>query len=239
MRYSKDHKAETRQRIVKNASVLLREHGAAGLGVAELMKDVGLTHGGFYAHFASRDALIGEAFAHAIEQTSRRWRKQAESAPEGQRLAVIVDGYLTAEHRDDVGHGCALPSLGVDVLRGDPKTRKTFASRLEQMVDMMVEQIPGQSPEAARRDAIGALATMMGALILARTAGQTEFSDEILSAGRAAALRGEAAAQLPAKKAAAAGPRPQPKVKPQPKVRLKAKRKPAPAGTTGCAKTPA
>jgi TetR/AcrR family transcriptional repressor of nem operon len=233
MRYSKDHKAETHQRIVKNASVRLRERGAAGIGVAELMKEAGLTHGGFYAHFASRDALIGEAFAHAMEQTTRRWRKRAESAPEGQRLAAIVNGYLTAEHRDDVGHGCALPSLGVDVLRGDPKTRRTFAGKLEQMVDMMVEQIPGQSTKAARRDAIGALATMMGALILARTAGNTEFSDEILSAGRAAALRGEAAAQPSAKKAAVA----KPKVKSKSKV--KAQLKPAaPARMAGCAKTP-
>jgi TetR/AcrR family transcriptional repressor of nem operon len=236
MRYSKDHKAETHQRIVKNASVRLRERGAAGLGVAELMKEAGLTHGGFYAHFASRDALIGEAFAHAMEQTMRRWRKRAESAPEGQRLAAIVNGYLTAGHRDDVGHGCALPSLGVDVLRGDPKTRRTFAGKLEQMVDMMVEQIPGQSPKAARREAIGALATMMGALILARTAGNTEFSDEILSAGRAAALRGEAAVQPPATKTVAAKAKPKPK--PEPKSRLKTKSG-APAGAAGCAKTPA
>ncbi len=75
MRYSKDHKAETHERIVKNASVRLREGGAASIGVAELMKEAGLTHGGFYAHFESRDALVGEAFAHAMEQTVTRWRK--------------------------------------------------------------------------------------------------------------------------------------------------------------------
>jgi len=201
MRYSKDHKAETHERIVKNASVRLRERGAANLGVAELMKDAGLTHGGFYAHFSSRDALICEAFAHAMEQTTRRWRKRAESAPEGKRLATIVNGYLTPEHRDDIGNGCALPSLGAEVLRASPKTRKAFAAKLEEMIDVMVEQGSDQTPKAARREAIAALATMMGALILARSAGAGDLSDEILSAGRSAALRNEPPAKTRAKKA--------------------------------------
>src|SRR5476649_2479162 len=107
MRYSKEHKTETHARIVKNASVLLREKGADGIGVAALMKEAGLTHGGFYAHFESRDALIAEAFAHAMDQTTHKWRKRAESAADGERLAAIVNGYLTLTHRDNVGNGCA------------------------------------------------------------------------------------------------------------------------------------
>lgn len=189
MRYSKDHKAETHARIVKNASVRLRERGAASIGVAELMKEAGLTHGGFYAHFPSRDALIGEAFAHAMQQTTGRWRKRAERESEGNRLAAIVNGYLTAEHRDDVGNGCALPSLGIEVSRASPKTRKAFASKLEDMIAMLVEQFPELSPKTARREAIGVVSTMMGAMILARATGTSEFSDEILSAGRQVALR--------------------------------------------------
>ena len=204
MRYSKDHKAETHARIVKNASVRLRERGAASIGVAELMKEAGLTHGGFYAHFPSRDALIGEAFAHAMQQMTGRWRKRAERESEGERLAAIVNGYLTAEHRDDVGNGCALPSLGIEVSRASPKTRKVFASKLEDMITMVVEQLPELPTKTARREAIGVISTMMGAMILARAAGTSEFSDEILSAGRQAALRSENAAKPSAKRLKAA-----------------------------------
>ena len=200
MRYSKDHKAETHERIVKNASVRLREGGAASLGVAELMKDAGLTHGGFYAHFASRDALISEAFAHAMQQATGRWRKRAEQAPEGKRLAAIVNGYLSTEHRDDAGNGCALPSLGVEASRANPKIRKAFTNKLEEMVEVIAEQFHDLPPKAARREAIAVVSTMMGAMILARTAGTGEFSDEILSAGRYAALKAEDAAKPRAKK---------------------------------------
>lgn len=201
MRYSKDHKAETHERIVKNASVRLREGGAASIGVADLMKEAGLTHGGFYAHFASRDALIGEAFAHAMDQTVKRWRKRAEEAQEGKELASIVTRYLTSQHRDDVGNGCALPSLGAEVLRADSKTRKAIAAKLEEMIDIISEQVPAQATKAARREAIGTLATMMGSLILARMAGTGEFSEEILAAGRQSILQGEAPARSRAKKA--------------------------------------
>ena len=192
MRYSKEHKTETHARIVKNASVLLREKGADGIGVAGLMKEAGLTHGGFYAHFESRDALIGEAFAHAMDQTTRRWRKRAERASEGQRLASVVNGYLTPSHRDDIGNGCALPALGAEVLRANPKTRKAAALKLEDMIEMIAEQMPSPGSKAARRDAISTLAAMLGALVLARMAGSGDFSSEILAAGRHAALRAEA-----------------------------------------------
>ena len=203
MRYSKDHKAETHERIVKNASVRLRERGAASLGVAELMKEAGLTHGGFYAHFASRDALIGEAFAHAMDQTAKRWRKRAEQAPEGKQLSSIVNGYLTAQHRDDVGNGCALPSLGAEVHRASSKTRKAVAAKLEEMIDVISEQMPAQTAKAARREAIATLSTMMGTMILARMAGTGEFSDEVLAAGRQGALRVENSPNPRVKKAKA------------------------------------
>lgn len=189
MRYSKEHKTETHARIVRNASVLLREKGADGIGVAGLMKEAGLTHGGFYAHFDSRDALIGEAFAHAMEQTTRRWRKRAEQAPEGQKLASVVNGYLTPSHRDDIGNGCALPALGAEVLRANPKTRKAAALKLEEMIGMISEQMPSPGSKAARRDAIATLATMLGSLMLARMARTGAFSSEILDAGRSAAVR--------------------------------------------------
>lgn len=188
MRYSREHKVETHARIVKKASVRLREKGAHGIGVADLMKDAGLTHGGFYAHFDSREALVIEAFADAMDRSTERWRKLAEQTPPDKRLATIVASYLTPLHRDDPGHGCAVPALGAEIARESPKTRKAFAAKLEQMIDMLAEQMPELPPKAARKQAMAAVATMVGTLVLARIAGNGDFSEEILAAGRAAVL---------------------------------------------------
>jgi TetR/AcrR family transcriptional regulator, transcriptional repressor for nem operon len=197
MRYSREHKLETHERIVKRASVRLREKGAHGIGVADLMKDAGLTHGGFYAHFDSREALVIEAFAHAMDRATERWRKIGETTPPEQRLATIVDSYLSPAHRDNPGHGCAIPTLGAEIARESPKTRRAFATKLEQMIDVMADQTPDISRKAARQQAAAAIATMMGALVMARVAGTGEFSEEILAAGREAVL-GRAAAPKPA-----------------------------------------
>jgi TetR/AcrR family transcriptional regulator, transcriptional repressor for nem operon len=205
MRYSKEHKQETHARIVRKASVRLREKGAHGVGVADLMKEAGLTHGGFYAHFNSRDALVIEAFAYAMDRSTARWRKIAEATPPEHRLATIVDSYLSPTHRDDPGHGCAVPALGAEIARESPKTRKAFAAKLEQMIEMVADQIPDLPRKAARKQAASALATMMGTLVLSRVAGSGEFSDEILAAGREAVLGADAvpgAGKAAAKKAA-------------------------------------
>jgi TetR/AcrR family transcriptional regulator, transcriptional repressor for nem operon len=203
MRYSREHKLETHARIVKKASVRLRERGAHGIGVADLMKDAGLTHGGFYAHFDSREALVIEAFAYAMDRSRERWRKLAEQTPPDKRLATIVDSYLSAVHRDDPGHGCAIPSLGAEIARESPKTRKAFAAKLDQMIEMLAAQVPDTSQKASRKRALDTLATMMGTLVLARIAGNGNFSDEILAAGRAAVLDRASAPKRTAKKSSA------------------------------------
>jgi TetR/AcrR family transcriptional repressor of nem operon len=199
MRYSKEHKLETHARIVKKASVRLREKGAHGIGVADLMKDAGLTHGGFYAHFDSREALVIEAFAYAMDRSTDRWRQLARQAAPDQRLSTIVDAYLSPQHRDNPGHGCAVPALSAEIARESPKTRKAFAGKLDQMIGMMAEQFPGTAGKSTRKQAMAALATMMGTLVLARVAGNGELSEDLLSAGRDAVL-GRAAAAKPAVK---------------------------------------
>lgn len=202
MRYSREHKQETHARIVRKASVRLREKGAHGIGVADLMKEAGLTHGGFYAHFDSREALLIEAFAYAMDRSMEYWRKTAaETAPE-KRLATIVDSYLTSIHRDDPGRGCAVPTLGAEIARESPKARKAFAAKLEQMIEMLAETMIDLPPKAAHKQAAAVLATMMGTLVLSRIAGSGEFSDEILAAGREAVLSRVAQAKV-AKKARA------------------------------------
>jgi TetR/AcrR family transcriptional regulator, transcriptional repressor for nem operon len=200
MRYSREHKLETHARIVKRASVRLREKGAHGIGVADLMKDAGLTHGGFYAHFDSREALVIEAFAHAMDRSSERWRKLAEQTPPDQRMAAIVESYLTPAHRDDPGHGCAIPTLAAEIARESSKTRKAFAAKLEQMIDTLAAQIPDISCKAARKQAMAVIATMIGTLVMARVAGNGDVSEEILNAGREAVLGRAASARRVATK---------------------------------------
>jgi TetR/AcrR family transcriptional regulator, transcriptional repressor for nem operon len=202
MRYSREHKLETHARIVKRASVRLREKGAHGIGVADLMKDAGLTHGGFYAHFDSREALVIEAFSHAMDRSTERWCKVAEQTPPEQRMAAIVDAYLTPVHRDDPGHGCAIPTLGAEIARESPRTRKAFAAKLEEMIDALAAQIPDLPRKIARKQATAMIATMMGTLVMARVAGNGEFSEEILGSGREAVLGRSAPAKRAAKKAA-------------------------------------
>jgi TetR/AcrR family transcriptional regulator, transcriptional repressor for nem operon len=188
MRYSREHKQETHARIVRKASIRLREKGAHGIGVADLMKEAGLTHGGFYAHFDSRDALVVEAFAYAMDRSLEHWRKlTGEIAPE-KRLAMIIDTYLTPTHRDDPGHGCAITSLGAEIARESPKTRRAFALKMEQLIDLIADQIQEMPRKAARKQATSLLATMMGTLVLSRIAGSGELSDEVLQAGKEAAL---------------------------------------------------
>jgi TetR/AcrR family transcriptional repressor of nem operon len=203
MRYSREHKQETHARIVRKASVRLREKGAHGIGVADLMKEAGLTHGGFYAHFDSREALVIEAFTYASNRSREHWRKLAEQTPPDKRLALIVDSYLTSLHRDDPGHGCTIATLGAEITRESPKTRKAFAAEVEHMINLIADQIADVPRRAARRQAAATLATMMGTLVMARIAGNGEFSDEILAAGREAALGRAASTKGTAKKSRA------------------------------------
>jgi TetR/AcrR family transcriptional repressor of nem operon len=135
-----------------------------------------------------------------MDRSIERWRKIAAQTLPEKRLATIVESYLTPVHRDDPGHGCALPTLGAEIARENPRTRKAFAAKLEQMIEMLADQIPDVSRKAARQQAMAVIATMLGTLVLARVAGSGEFSDAILSAGRDAVLDGGAVATKPAAK---------------------------------------
>lgn len=206
MRYAKEHKQETHARIVKKASVKLRERGAHGIGVADLMKEAGLTHGGFYAHFASREALVVEAFVYAMDRSIVAWRKKTEAMPPAERFAAVVEGYLSVAHRDDPGRGCALPALAAEIGRESLRTRRAFAAKFEEMVEMLAAQISDASAEAAREQATAALATMVGTLILARVGGSGKLSDDILAAGRNALLSKAAPLKVRPKRPATKNP---------------------------------
>jgi TetR/AcrR family transcriptional repressor of nem operon len=184
MRYVENHRRQTHSRIVENASYGLRQNGAKGLSVVDLMKLAGLTHGGFYHHFDSRAALIGEAIAFAMDQTTERWEKLTNDKANGERFEALIADYLSPRHRDNPKHGCALPALATDVARSSPSEKQALASKLEKMIDVFVELLPGEAPQQARQIATGAIATMVGSIVLSRAVGAGKLSDRILDAGR-------------------------------------------------------
>ena len=184
MRYVEDHRRQTHSRIVENASYGLRQKGAEGLSVVDLMRLAGLTHGGFYNHFDSRAALVGEAIAFAMDQMTERWKKLANGKADGDRFEALVADYLSPRHRDDPKHGCALPALAADVARSGPRERRALASKLEKMIDVFSELLPDEGPQQARQIATGAIATMVGSIVLSRAVGAGKLSDGILDAGR-------------------------------------------------------
>jgi TetR/AcrR family transcriptional repressor of nem operon len=184
MRYGDNHRRRTHRRIVENASYGLRQKGAKGLSVVDLMKLAGLTHGGFYNHFDSREALVGEAIAFAMDQTTERWKKLANDKANGERFETLIADYLSPRHRDNPKHGCALPTLAVDVARSGSSEQRALASKLEKMIDVFVELLPDEPPRQARQIATGAIAAMVGSIVLSRAVGTGKLSDGILAAGR-------------------------------------------------------
>ncbi|MEH2478139.1 TetR/AcrR family transcriptional repressor of nem operon [Nitrobacteraceae bacterium AZCC 2146] len=187
MRYVKGHKEQTRNRIVEEACDALLRKGLNGVSVVDLMKLAGLTHGGFYHHFDSRDALVVEAFAFAMDRTVSRWVKLTKGMPVEEKFNVIVESYLSDRHRDNQAGGCVLPALGTDVSRSSAGVRRIFASKLEEMIELVARLFPRKSSSEARQVATGVIATMMGSVALARAAGNKMLADEILEAGRQAA----------------------------------------------------
>jgi TetR/AcrR family transcriptional repressor of nem operon len=184
MKVSREEAARNRERIVEAAARLFRERGFEGVGVAELMKDVGLTHGGFYGHFESKDDLMAQSCERALEHSLERWRKRAEASPD-EPLAAITDGYLTTRHRDDPGTGCLLAALGSDVSRQGPAVRRAVTDYLNSAFDVLTRLVPGKTRAARRRKALAAYASLIGAMVMARAVDDRALSQEILEAVRA------------------------------------------------------
>lgn len=184
MKVSRQRAAENRERIVEAAAQLFRERGFEGIGVADLMKQAGLTHGGFYGHFASKDDLIAEASARALTRSLARWRTHAARAP-ADPLSAIAGAYLARGHRDNPGAGCLLAALGPDVSRQGPAVRHAVTDFVRSAVDLLAKLLPGRSKAAARQKAIGAYATLVGAMVIARAVDDRALSQEILDAGLA------------------------------------------------------
>lgn len=186
MRYSAKETAEKHERILSEAARLFRERGFAGAGVAEIMQAAGLTHGAFYAHFPSKDALASAALTRAFEQSNAH--KQAGA---GDPKQAFLDRYLSVAHRDRPGAGCAIAALGSEVAR-DEASRAPFTEQIVQMIADMTERFgwdegggaTGRRARPARQNAIHLLSAAVGALIMARAVNDPELSEEILASVR-------------------------------------------------------
>jgi TetR/AcrR family transcriptional regulator, transcriptional repressor for nem operon len=176
MRQSREEKAKTHDRIVRIASARIREAGIESPGVAEIMQAAGLTHGGFYKHFGSRDDLIAEAADRAFADGERSVREVTQGAQEP--LAAFVDWYVSTQHRDNPATGCPVAALGDDVSRGDDRVRAAYREQVERYLANLERLLGGG--EDARRRATVALSTLVGSIVLARAIDDEALSDEIL-----------------------------------------------------------
>ncbi|HRQ81015.1 MAG TPA: TetR/AcrR family transcriptional regulator, partial [Azospirillaceae bacterium] len=177
MRATKEEAAKTRARIVKTAGRIFRDKGFAGAGVEEVMAAAGLTRGGFYRHFPSKDALAAEACAAVIRRTGEEWRKAAgEAGPAA--YGALLARYLTTAHRDQPELGCIFAALGADAgRRADPVLTQVFADGLDSLTAVLADVIP--DADAKRAKALTVLAALVGALVLARASAGQPISDEV------------------------------------------------------------
>jgi TetR/AcrR family transcriptional regulator, transcriptional repressor for nem operon len=181
MRYPASETATKHEKILKEAARLFRERGFDGAGVAEIMRAAGLTHGAFYAHFPSKEALEAEAVECAFAQSDNR--VYAVTAKARDRKQVFLDSYLTATHRDHPGSGCVIAALGQEIARGSA-ARKPFTQRVKRMIEEMAGRFGWKRSGAARRNSIHLLSAAVGALTLARAVGDPRLSREILESVR-------------------------------------------------------
>lgn len=199
MRVSREVAARNRERVVETAGREFRAHGYDGIGVAGLMKAAGLTHGGFYKQFEDKEALATESTRQALAENLENWRKVIGSKPEDP-LGALARWYLSPAHRARLSDGCAYAALAAEAPRHDAGLRSVFEEALERSVVALAAAAAGAetgteigdadgrstAEDPARKRALRAIATMVGALVLARAVDDESFAAEILEAGRAA-----------------------------------------------------
>ena len=187
-RYEKGHKADTHRRVVEIAARRFRAEGIDAVGVASLMADAGLTHGGFYAHFESKEALVKEAVIAALQSSAAA--QPDDGAATAFDLRAYIEDYLSPAHRDRPATGCALASLAPEVARRPRPTRNAFGKESKRLIGNIAAALPKRgAPDQAVEAAYGLFAQMMGALQLSRVVPDKALSDRLLEIGRADALR--------------------------------------------------
>ena len=172
----------THERIVDAAARAIRRSGYAGTGVADIMKDAGLTHGGFYAHFASREAMLAEAADRAGAEGVAAVERVAAAAPPREALQALMRAYLSKAHVEGVETGCAVAALGSEMPRQAPEVRRAATRRIKEMIDLVARQSPEWGQPGAHQHALVTVATMVGALVLARAVDDPRLSDALREA---------------------------------------------------------
>jgi TetR/AcrR family transcriptional regulator, transcriptional repressor for nem operon len=181
MRVSKETMVEHREKILVSASRRFRERGFDGIGVADLMKEAGLTHGGFYGHFASKEELIARASERAMRDSSLKWGRVMEEAA-GDPLMALTEHYLAARHCRNPGTGCIFPSLGGEIARQPASVRDAVTDGLQRFFKLLGGFLSGRTEESRRKKAIAAYASMIGGVVLARSTTDAALAEEILDA---------------------------------------------------------
>ena len=195
MRMTSERKAETRERILRAAIALFRLHGIDAVGVDAIMHHAGLTHGGFYAHFASKEALVAEAAAASLARSAARWERISEDPDSAAALARIVESYLDQAQIAAAEHGCVLTTLGPEVARRR-EVKPAITELVRRMADALARCLPGRRRERA----LTVLSGMVGAVVLARLSDDPQLSAELLAVARkTAGLSPSAEPAIPAR----------------------------------------
>jgi AcrR family transcriptional regulator len=175
-------KETTHERIVETAARAIRRSGYAGTSVADIMKEAGLTHGGFYAHFASREAMLAEAADRAGAEAVAASSRVAAAGPPEQALQSLLRAYLSKEHVENAEIGCPVSALGSEMPRQAPEVRRAATRRIKEMIDVVARQSPDWGQPGAHEHALVTAATMVGALVMARAVDDPKLSDALLKA---------------------------------------------------------
>jgi TetR/AcrR family transcriptional repressor of nem operon len=181
-RATQSRKEATHERIVEVAARAIRRSGYSGTGVADIMKEAGLTHGGFYAHFASRESMLAEAADRAGADAVKVSADIAAAAPPGQALQALLRAYLSELHMESVERGCPVAALGSEMHRQAPEVRHAATRHIKEMIDLVARQLPGWGTPAAHKQAMFIVSTMIGTAVLARAVDDPGLSASLLEA---------------------------------------------------------
>jgi TetR/AcrR family transcriptional regulator, transcriptional repressor for nem operon len=184
MRYGPEHKAEIHQKIVKDASRRVRIEGLTGAAVSTVMRDTGLTHGGFYKYFKSKDELLMESLGDAFREIADRLAQIAEESQRGTAWKAIVKAYLSPEHCDHAEYGCPLAALAPELARADKAMKGGILAELVKYKSQMLPFMPGRRVEDKERAFFAIFSTMIGAIEIARMLPERAMRDKVLASAR-------------------------------------------------------
>jgi TetR/AcrR family transcriptional regulator, transcriptional repressor for nem operon len=184
MRYSREHKEQTRERIVREASRHFRRRGGKGLAIADLMNKLNLTHGGFYKHFGSKDELLAQAVAKAFDESSATFMEALQKAKPGSELRMIIEHYLSLEHCSNPGEGCPMAALSSEISRYPRPVRVAINRAMKARIQRLAQYLPGKTEKEREENCLVLMSGMMGAINVARATVDLESRKAVLEAAK-------------------------------------------------------